>query len=286
MNGQSRTDRLGLRSPAISLPAADASWRTVILARTAILSALVLGGLCCLPLAFAAEPALRIVKSSAPGISMLRNGGFEEVQDGKARSWQPSPKGSRTAAGEGRNGSTALVCENPDADGWFGAAQSMTLNRTNTAPLIVRGWSRAESVTGGSDSGYSIYVDLTYADGTPLWGQTGNFRAGTHDWERREFVILPDKPVKSFTIHCLFRGHAGKVWFDDVSVEEVKAEGGAVLFQGVPVVAADVSPRLTSGMNVGRALTSAATNGLFLVRDVAANSDFFAVENGTCRTLI
>ena len=99
----------------------------------------------------------------------------------------------------------------------------------------MRGWSKAQNVSGGADSGYSLYVDLIYADGTPLWGQTGNFRCGTHDWEQREFVILPDKPVKTLTLHCLFRGHAGKVWFDDVRLE-VKAEDGAVLFQGVPVI--------------------------------------------------
>ena len=65
-----------------------------------------------------------------------------------------------------------------------------------------------------------------------LWGQTADFNCGTHDWEKREFVLLPDKPVKSFTLHCLFRGHTGKVWFDDASVEEVPAPAGAILFQG------------------------------------------------------
>jgi hypothetical protein len=48
-------------------------------------------------------------------------------------------------------------------------------------------------------------------------------------------VLLPDKPVKSLTLHCLFRGHTGKVWFDDASLEEVPTPAGAVLFQGVPL---------------------------------------------------
>ena len=78
-------------------------------------------------------------------------------------------------------------------------------------------------------------MDIVYADGTPLWGQTANFTCGTHDWEQRQFVLLPDKPVKSLTLHCLFRGHTGKVWFDDTSVEEVPTPAGAVLFQGVPL---------------------------------------------------
>ena len=43
------------------------------------------------------------------------------------------------------------------------------------------------------DADYSLYVDLVYADGTPLWGQTAQFRTGTHDWEAREMIILPEK---------------------------------------------------------------------------------------------
>ena len=46
---------------------------------------------------------------------------------------------------------------------------------------------------------------------------------------------MPEKPVRSLTVHCLFRGHTGQVWFDDLAVEEIRAEGSAVLFQGVPV---------------------------------------------------
>jgi hypothetical protein len=241
--------------------------------------------LLCLPPAWAAQPLLRVVKASAPGAALLRNGGFEEVEGGKARGWSAGPKGYRVAGSEGRAGSAALTCESPSGEGWFGAAQTVTLNRTSTAPLVVRGWSKAENVSGGADSGYSLYVDLAYADGTPLWGQTGNFRCGTHDWERREFVILPDKPVKTLTLHCLFRGHAGKVWFDDVSVDEVKAEGGAVLFQGVPVVAANVTSRLTPGIDIRLDLTSASTNGVFLARDVAANSDVFRMDGGAATEL-
>ncbi len=109
------------------------------------------------------------------------------------------------------------------------------MNRTNVAPIIVRGWSKADNVSGTMDNDYALYVDIVYQDGTPLWGQTGKFRCGSHDWEQREFVIMPQKPVKTLTLHCLFRNHTGKVWFDDVSVTEVKTDGGAVLFEGQPM---------------------------------------------------
>ncbi len=223
-----------------------------------------------------AAMALRVLRDTQAGEALLANGNFEQMREAKAIGWQASQKGYRLTPGEGRARSVAMTCENPSGDGWFGGAQTLTLNRTNIAPFIVRGWSKAQNVSGGADSGYSLYVDLTYTDGTPLWGQTANFRCGTHDWEKREITILPDKPVKSLTLHCLFRGHAGKVWFDDVTVEEVKADGGAVLFQGVPVVAGDLTARLKSAEEISRVLTNAATEGLLFARDVAANSDFIA----------
>jgi hypothetical protein len=71
----------------------------------------------------------------------------------------------------------------------------------------VRGWSKAAGVTGGADAGYSLYVDLVYADDTPLWGQTAEFRCGTHDWEAQELTIVPSKPVKRLTVYGMFRGH-------------------------------------------------------------------------------
>ena len=80
------------------------------------------------------------------------------------------------------------------------------------------------------DSDYSLYVDIVYADGTTLWGQTANFHTGTHDWEHARLVILPEKPVKRLTVYCLLRGHSGRVWFDDVAVEEIRARKRAPLF--------------------------------------------------------
>jgi hypothetical protein len=258
-------------------------------------------------LANTAEPALRVIKSAPSGTPLLRNGNFEEIQAGNLPGWQASPQGFAIAPHEGRGGSQALACENHSNEGWFGAGQTLVLNRTNTAPLLVRGWSKAQHVSGSADSGYALYADLVYTDDTPLWGRTGNFRCGTHDWELREFVILPEKPVKTVTLYCLFRGHTGKVWFDDLEVAEVKAEDGAVLYQGVPVLVSQIthpksqiSPRtyatgdalkliledntITSLQINQQELSSKSPSG-FLARDVASNSDFIGFENGACPSL-
>jgi hypothetical protein len=257
--------------------------------------------------AAAGTPAIRIVKTSSAGTPLLVNGSFEELRQGKPTPWFAWQQGYRIAPGEGRGGSQCMACERREGEGEFGASQTLTLNRTNTAPFIIRGWSKADNVSGSPDGGYSLYVDIVYADGTPLWGQTADFTCGTHDWEQRQFMLLPDKPVKSLTLHCLFRGHTGKAWFDDASVEEVLTPVGAVLFQGVPLQRAapqkpdlKAAPRKLSTRNGlkltlrdntimslqfdGKELSAPSPSG-FLARDFAADSDVYAFTGGICKEL-
>ncbi len=257
-----------------------------------------------------AAPVLRVIQSDQAGESILENGGFEEARGEEPKGWGGYKNGFRLALGEGRGGSRAAACENLSGSGEFGVTQILHLNRSAVYPLRVRGSSKAENVSGSPDQGYSLYVDMIYADGTPQWGETANFRTGTHDWERREFLILPRMPVRQFTIYCLFRGHRGKVWFDDISVEEVRAAGGAILFQGLPVELAPLAPATRpvetvslatrDGLELIRAGSSipsirlgsselpAVSPSGFLVRDVlgvGANSHFFGFAEGKCPEL-
>ena len=125
-----------------------------------------------------ATPAMRVVRTSSSGTPLLVNGGFDAVQPGKPTSWFAWQQGFRLAPGEGHTGSQSIACERLEGEGEFGASQALTLNRTNIAPFIIRGWSKAENVSGSPDNGYSLYVDIVYADGTPLWGQTVSFTCG------------------------------------------------------------------------------------------------------------
>ena len=270
------------------------------------LSVLFLGwiGLWSQPLA--SEVVLRTV-ASGTFTNVVRNGGFEQTNSGRFTGWTALPNGYRVADGEGRSNSVALACDAPDTTGYRGASQALTLNRTDVAPITVRGWSRAENVSGNADNDYSLYVDIVHADGTPLWGQTGNFHCGTHDWERQEFTIFPNKPVRSLSLYCLLRGgHSGRVWFDDVTVEELRGTGTTLLFQGIPMelaIATHPPPAATSvvattdglrlglaGQRVvslhadGRDLTGPVAGG-FLARDVAANSNVYLFQDGACPEL-
>ena len=151
---------------------------------------------------------------------LLSNTGFENTSRGTAVGWRPYEQGYALALGEGRSGSSAIVCTNSTGTGRFGAYQVLQLNRKTPAPLLVTGWSKAENVSGSPSPDYSIYVDIIYTDGTPLWGQTGNFSTGTHGWERRSFIIAPSKPVATVYVYALFRNIKGRVWFDDIEVRE------------------------------------------------------------------
>ena len=196
-------------------------------------------------IAEAAEPpiAKRVVRSEQAGASLLRGEGWRPYERGFQRQEQ------------------LFLCDNgADGQARRGAVQGVELNQTRAEPIVASAWSKAEDVTGSPDSNYSIYMDMSYADGTSLFGQAASFGIGTHGWQRREVTVLPEKPVKRLSFYLLFRGHGGKAWFRDPQLRTIRTPSGACLFDGVPVV------------NAGPAREG------FQVRDVAAGSDFVRID--------
>lgn len=187
---------------------------------------------------------------------------LKEVLDGRnaganlldANAWKPWDEGF-TQKGE------IFVCDNGnDAREQRGVSQTIALHQTQPEPIVATAWSKAENVGGGRNSDYSLYLDLTYQDGTPLWGQVDTFNVGSHDWEKAQVMILPEKPVKTVSFHLLLRRHAGKALFRDPELRVMTPPAGACLFDGVAV-----SPRVRPREG-------------FQVRDVAAGTDLVAIE--------
>ena len=176
--------------------------------------------------------------------NLISNPGFESVTSGRASGWEPYERGYQLDTAVKHSGNEAIRCTNTSPSDGSGASFVITLNQTVPTPMVVTGWSRAENVSGSSNSDYSIYVDLQYTDGTPLWGQVAPFRTGTHDWQRARVLILPAKPVKSARVYALFRNHTGTVWFDDIHAYQVS---GAGIFDGQPISA----PRLPAHADWG-----------------------------------
>jgi hypothetical protein len=258
---------------------------------------------------FAGEPAppwtvFTVANSGLPmSANLLLNPGFEQGPAGSADHWQPYGAGYTVDATGGRTGGRALQLVNPTATATHGASQVIVLNQTAPTPLYFSAWSKAANVTGEVNSDYSLYLDVIYSDGTPLWGQTLDFDPGTHDWQFREGFIVPARPISYVSVYCLLRStHSGTAWFDDLAVKEVQVE--LVNFDGVQVaVSQPITPpfggaglALTTGDGLSLTLASAggAVTGLaldgqavhdpahayaagFFVHDVAGQSDFIHV---------
>lgn len=170
------------------------------------------------------------------------------------QAWRPWQRGFE------RKG-VMFVCDNgSDAQVQRGASQTVVLSQSRPEPIAATVWSRAEGVGGTRNSDYALYLDLVYMDGTPLWGQVDAFNTGSHDWERAEVVVVPEKPVRAVTMHLLLRRHAGRALFRDPMLRVIKPPAGACLFDGVPVT---VEGPLAEG---------------FQVRDAAAESDVVAIK--------
>ena len=120
---------------------------------------------------------------------------------------------------------SALRLHGPLPGKTHGAVATVKLGQKLVRPIFFAARSRAQNVTGESDPDYSLYVDVRHADGSSSFGHALPFPVGTHDWQLRQGVILPDKPVDQLSVYCLFRNsHTGTVWFRDVVVREAPAD--------------------------------------------------------------
>jgi cephalosporin-C deacetylase-like acetyl esterase len=173
----------------------------------------------------------------------------------KADGWRPFGQGFSRQ-------DDVFACDNSsDAKVQRGVSQTITLNQARPEPIVATAWSKAQDVGGSRDSDYALYIDLVYQDGSPLWGQVDAFNAGSHDWEKAQVTIFPERPVKSVTLNLLLRNHAGSAQFRNAELRLVQTPAGAYLFDGVAV-----SPQTQP------------TEG-FQVRDVAGGSAFVGIEN-------
>lgn len=220
------------------------------------------------------DEVLLIPRSDAGGENLLENPQFEAG----ARGWSAYGSGFDIIA-TGRSGK-AIRAQCRGRGHRTGAVQRLELRLDRPVPVLVSGWSQADGVDGAPGPDYSIYVDAIYSDGTPLWGQTGNFRPGTHGWQKIEFIVAPAKPIKTLTVYTLLRNRRGTASFDDLRVVPLAGKGDGV-FEGAAYRAGDwkqlrPGPGVTKG--AGGALRwsddGVPAPGGIAVRDVAAGSGF------------
>ena len=260
----------------------------------------------CAEEALSEEPAMELLRTQDKSDNLLKNGDFEKTRGNTIESWNSWLQGYVIAKSAGRDGSAAAYCKSTKRNTQYGIGQMLELNHSAPTPLRIRGWSKARNVSGSPDSGYSVYVDIIFQDNTPLWGQAGNFNTGTHDWEMRELVIIPKIPIKRLTVYGIFRGHTGEIWLDDFAVYQLGGKG-TVVFDGMPISANIKQKKKENAKMIqistqdGLSMQYNWANGLiaslkcnsrelaesdvasgFLVRDVAAESDFYSFRDGVC----
>ena len=208
----------------------------------------VIATFCLAPLLAVAGPtnSWRIFRSlssgAALGTNTVLNPGMEIVGSSPPlANWILFGSGYTASTTTAHGGTYSLQCAAATATEVHGGYQTIVLNQTTPKALKLSGWSKAQGVTGSSDSDYSVYLDIIYTNGTPLWGQTIPFSVGTHDWEYKETFIVPALPIKQLNCYVLFRNsHTGTVWFDDISVAEV--QDPVVQFDGSAVLASPPIP--------------------------------------------
>lgn len=147
---------------------------------------------------------------------------FDVDEDGKPDFWNEWNQGYYVDSTTAYHGEKSILLENQNTSEVHGISCVVDLNQTEPIPLKISGYSKAENVDGVMNNDYSVYVDFYYNDGTPLYGQTAKFNVGSHDWEFAEKIVRPEKPIKTAAVYCLLRNHSGKVWFDKISLEELK----------------------------------------------------------------
>ena len=139
------------------------------------------------------------------------------------QSWATYGAGYTVSGTYSHAGTRSMQCQALGNGETRGASQILLLSQTRAKAIKLSGWSRALNVTGSVDNDYAVYLDILYADGTSLYGQAIPFSVGNHDWEYRERIVLPARPIAQISCYALFRGaHQGTVWFDDLAVSEIQ----------------------------------------------------------------
>jgi len=90
--------------------------------------------------------------------------------------------------------------------------------RKNVRGVYFSGWSMQKRADGSPASGYSIFVNLVFTDGSRTTGLIAAFSEIQKDWQfsERIYRISASKQIKEIQFAVVFRRHSGLVYFDDL----------------------------------------------------------------------
>ncbi len=148
--------------------------------------------------------------------NLCRDGGFEQA-DGNETAWRPHGRGFEIDREIRRCGRQSIRCRADAARGTSGASQRVELRQTHPAPILLEVWTRSEGIGFAPSVDFSLYADLTFADGSREWAQFAACVPDTRDWTRTRRILRPGRPVRTIDLFCVFANLPGTVWFDDAA---------------------------------------------------------------------
>lgn len=135
--------------------------------------------------------------------------------------------------------------------------QNVKLNQTVAKPIKISVASRADSIAGAVDAGYSIYLDIFFGDANSDYGRMIMLNTGTHDWENQSLIIEENRPILSVSFNVIFNTavHSGTAWIDNLSLTEIEAN--TVVFDGQEAnIASTNSPAASTARTLQTSLFS------------------------------
>eukprot|EP00958_Prasinococcus_capsulatus_P000401 scaffold32_cov368-Prasinococcus_capsulatus_cf.AAC.3 len=108
--------------------------------------------------------------------------------------------------------------EAEDTGEHLGASQVVFFEEPGSGLVLVSAVSSSEAVmeATGHEDGYSVYMDVYYADGTTDYGYVLPFAVGTVLHQTQTGLILLERAVHKIELHLLFRLRLGRVRFHSV----------------------------------------------------------------------
>ena len=128
--------------------------------------------------------------------------------------------GTKTTVVDAKTG--VITVKNTELKTPGGVMQIVVLNQQTPKAITFSAESKATDVKGSVGSNYCIYLDITLADNSKVWGKLVTFKGGTHDWEKAQATYTPGKPIKSLNYYILFRNITGEVSFRNAMLTQAK----------------------------------------------------------------
>ena len=169
---------------------------------------------------FAALCAAAVCMQAGAAEPLPKNAGFEtpDAKGGGAAEWSLYSNGMWSVKrGEGRNGTSALICGDVGKGGWTTQWVEVEPGR----PYRVEGWVRTEGVEGSG-----VCIDFSWYDayGTRLGTAATQPRVmGTTAWTKVSLeAFVPPAAAKRCLLGTPVTGNTkGKAWFDDLRIVPV-----------------------------------------------------------------